>query len=162
MGCLHRLRKGDIGHRGKRPYDNAYSTSPINYLQLNRVPTVDDMDPIINGLKRGEYFVTFGKVLLSSNAVEGTGLARTITAEVAWTFPLDFGEVVWGDGEKTDWQTIPTIDLPPFGRKRFPLPFDATGQKWVRFAAWDVATNGALVQPVSLSGTGRETPGDGR
>jgi len=40
--------------------------------------------------------------------------------------------------------------LLPFGKKRFEIPFDAKGKKWVRFAAWDVATNGALVQPVSL------------
>ncbi|CAN5900346.1 hypothetical protein BH24BAC1_BH24BAC1_14530 [soil metagenome] len=151
--------RSDIGHRGKPPYDDAYGMSPVNYLRLDRVPTIDDMSPIIDALKRGEYFVTSGEVLISSYAVEGTGLARTITAEVEWTFPLDFVEVVWGDGEKTDRQIIPTTDLPPFGRKRFTIPFDATGKKWVRFAAWDVATNGALVQPVSLSGIGTSPGG---
>ena len=30
--------------------------------------------------------------------------------------------------------------------------FDATGKKWVRFAAWDVAGNGALVQPIMTWG----------
>jgi len=73
---------------------------------------------------------------------------RTITADVEWTFPLDFVEVVWGDGRTTDRQIISTTDLPPFGKKRFQIPFDATGKKWVRFAAWDVATNGAFVQPI--------------
>ncbi|MGK7394391.1 MAG: hypothetical protein ACNS62_07450 [Candidatus Cyclobacteriaceae bacterium M3_2C_046] len=29
---------------------------------------------------------------------------------------------------------------------RFEIPFNAEGKKWVRLAAWDVATNGALVQ----------------
>jgi MFS family permease len=28
--------------------------------------------------------------------------------------------------------------------------FDASGKKWVRFAAWDSAGNGALTQPVHL------------
>jgi hypothetical protein len=42
------------------------------------------------------------------------------------------------------------VDLPPFGRRRFEIPFDATGKKWVRFAAWDSAGNGALVQPVRV------------
>ena len=46
---------------------------------------------------------------------------------------------------------LPTTDLPPMGSHHFEIPFDATGKKWVRFAAWDSAGNGALVQPVKLS-----------
>ena len=38
-----------------------------------------------------------------------------------------------------------------FGTKKLSLPFDATGKKWVRFAAWDTAGNGAAVQPVKLN-----------
>ena len=143
--------RSDIGDRGKPPYDDAYGMSPVNYLQLDSVPTVDDMSSIIQVLRQGEYFVTSGEVLIPSYAVRGTGTQRTITAEVSWTFPLDFVEVVWGNGEKTGRQVIPTTELLPFGKKRFEIPFDATGKKWVRFAAWDVATNGALVQPVSLT-----------
>ena len=143
--------RSDIGHRGKPPYDDTYGMSPVNYVKLDRLPTVDDMSPIINALKRGEYFVTSGEVLISSYAVEGTGDNRTITAEVEWTFPLEFVEVVWGDGQKTDRQIISTTDLAPFGKKRFEIPFNAAGKKWVRFAAWDVATNGAFVQPIVLT-----------
>jgi hypothetical protein len=82
--------------------------------------------------------------------VQGSGNRRTIVAEVEWTFPLDFVEVVWGDGRTTDRQIISTTDLPPFGKKRFEIPLNAAGKKWVRFAAWDVATNGAFVQPIRL------------
>jgi hypothetical protein len=39
-----------------------------------------------------------------------------VAAEVEWTFPLDFVEIVWGDGVKTDRQIISTTDLPPFGK----------------------------------------------
>ena len=145
--------RSDIGHRGKPPYDDTYGMSPVNYVKLDRLPTVDDMSPIINALKRGEYFVTSGEVLISSYAVEGVGDRRTITAEVEWTFPLEFVEVVWGDGQKTDRQIISTTDLAPFGKKRFEIPFNAAGKKWVRFAAWDVATNGAFVQPITLTGS---------
>ena len=143
--------RSDIGHRGKPPYDDTYGMSPVNYVKLDRLPTVDDMSPIIDALKRGEYFVTSGEVLISSYAVEGTGDSRTITAEVEWTFPLEFVEVVWGDGQKTDRQVISMADLAPFGKKRFEIPFNAAGKKWVRFAAWDVATNGAFVQPTTLT-----------
>ncbi len=142
--------RSDYGERGKPPYDDAYGMSPVNYLKIDSVPAVDDMRSVINALRRGEYFVTSGEVLIPSFAVRGTGSKRTIIAEVAWTFPLNFVEVVWGDGKKTERQIIPTTDLLPFGKKRFEIPFVATGKKWVRFAAWDVATNGALVQPISL------------
>jgi hypothetical protein len=143
--------RSDIGVRGKPPYDATYANGPVNYVKLDRVPTVDDMSPIIDAMKRGDYFVTSGEVLISSYSVEGTGDRRTINAEVEWTYPLDFVEVVWGDGKKTDRQIISTTDLPAFGKKRFQIPFDATGKKWMRFAAWDVATNGAFVQPIRLS-----------
>ncbi|GHB86485.1 hypothetical protein [Persicitalea jodogahamensis] len=150
--------RSDYGDRGKPPYDDTYGLSPVNYLKLDSVPTVDDMSSIINVLRRGDYFVSTGEVLIPSYSVQGTGAKRTITAEVEWTFPLDFVELVWGDGEKTDRQIITTTDLPPFGRKKFILPFDATDKKWVRFAAWDIATSGALVQPVSLLSSDNSKP----
>jgi hypothetical protein len=70
---------------------------------------------------------------------------------VEWTFPLEFAEVVWGDGQTTEREIVPVTQLPPFGRHRFSIPFDATGKKWVRFAVWDTAGNGALVQPIKLT-----------
>lgn len=79
----------------------------------------------------------------------GAGARRTIVADVEWTFPLEFVEVVWGDGQKTDRQIISATDLPAFGRRHFQIPFDATGKKWVRFAAWDTAGNGAMCSPSS-------------
>jgi len=114
------------------------------------VPTVDDMTPIIDAMKRGDYFWTSGEVLIPNWSVQGTGARRTIVADVEWTFPLAFVEVVWGDGVKTDRQVISATDLPAFGKKRFEIPFDVTGKKWVRFAAWDSATNGAMVMPVRV------------
>ena len=41
-------------------------------------------------------------------------------------------------------------ELVDAGTHRFEIPFDATGKKWVRFAAWDIASDGAVVQPVAL------------
>ncbi|WP_020530362.1 hypothetical protein [Flexithrix dorotheae] len=143
--------RSDIGHRGKPPYDDAYGMSPVNYLKLDKVPAIDDMSSIVNALKNGEYFVTSGEVLIPHYEVKGMGNRRTIIADVEWTFPLEFVEIVWGDGEKTDRQIISTSDLGAFGKKRFEIPFDTNGKKWIRFAAWDVATNGAMVQPIYLT-----------
>ncbi len=135
----------------KGPGDDIYANNPVNYVKLDRVPPVDDMSPIINAMMRGDYFWTSGEVLIPSYRVEGSGGQRTIAADVEWTFPLDFVEVVWGDGQKTGRQIISTSELPAFGQHKFRIPFDATGKKWVRFAAWDVAGNGALVQPIKLT-----------
>lgn len=133
------------------PGDDFYANSPANYVKLDALPADGNWNPIIDAMKRGDYFWTSGEVLIPSYAVQGTGAKRTIAAEVEWTFPLGFVELVWGDGTKVDRQIISATDLGPHGRKRFEIPFDATGKKWVRFAAWDTAGNGAMVQPVRLT-----------
>jgi hypothetical protein len=95
--------------------------------------------------------VSTGEILIPSYSVQGAGNQKKIIADVEWTFPLDFVEVVWGDGQRTDRQIISTTDATGFGQRHFEIPFDATGRKWVRFAAWDIAGNGALVQPIKLT-----------
>ncbi len=149
--------RSDKGERGRPPYDDAYGMSPVNYVKIDAVPGIDDMSPVIGALKQGDYFVTSGEVLIPFYEIVGEGNRLTITAKVQWTFPLDFVEIVWGDGEKTGRRVVKASELPPFGSKRFEIPFNAAGQKWVRFAAWDVAANGALVQPVFLGTSGLET-----
>jgi hypothetical protein len=136
--------------RHQQPGDDIYASSPVSYVKLGTLPPPDDVSPLIDTLMRGDYFVTSGEVLIPSYAVQGTGANRTIEADVEWTFPLAFVEVVWGDGTTTNRQIVHASDLPPSGAHHFSLPFDAGGRKWVRFAAWDVAGNGALVQPVRL------------
>ncbi|MBI2186866.1 MAG: hypothetical protein HYU37_07035 [Acidobacteria bacterium] len=133
------------------PGDDFYANSPVNYVKLDAVPADGNWNPIIDAMKRGDYFWTSGEVLIPTYTVQGTGTKRTIVAEVEWTFPLEFVEVVWGDGMTTDRRIVSATDLAPHGRKRFEIPFDATGKKWVRFAAWDTAGNGAMAQPVRLT-----------
>ena len=142
--------RSDITERGKPPYDDTYGMSPVNYLKMDSVPSPDDMSPVINALRAGDYFITTGEILIPYYEVRGTGNDRTVIAELEWTFPLEFVELVWGDGEEIGRDIISATHLPPFGEKRFEIPFDASGKKWIRFAAWDVANNGALLQPVSL------------
>jgi hypothetical protein len=131
--------------------DDVYANNPVNYVRLATLPAPGDWTPIINAMKSGDYFFSSGEVLIPSYAVQGTGNQRTIVAQVEWTFPLEFVEVVWGDGQRTDRQIVPATNLPPFGTDQFRIPFNAAGKKWVRFAAWDSAGNGALVQPIKLS-----------
>ena len=75
------------------------------------------MSPIIDAMKRGDYFWTSGEVLIPSvPRRRAPARSAPITADVEWTFPLDFVEVVWGDGQKTERQIISTTDLPAFGQ----------------------------------------------
>jgi hypothetical protein len=141
------------------PGDDFYANNPVSYIKTEGTPTADNWTPIINAIKKGDYFITSGEVLIPSYSVQGTGNQRTISADVEWTFPLEFAEVVWGDGKKTDRQIISVTDLPAFGTHHFQIPFDATGKKWVRFAVWDSAGNGAMVQPVKLQAVPRTTSG---
>ncbi|MPZ17353.1 MAG: hypothetical protein GEV06_05510 [Luteitalea sp.] len=149
---------GDVDTYQKGPEDDLYPGHPVNYVKLDRLPgPADDWSPILKAVRSGDFWVTTGEILIKSYAVEGSGAQRTINAELEWTFPLEFVEVVWGDGKKVDRQVIRATDLPPFSTKRFNLPFDATGKAWVRFAAWDSAGNGAFVQPVWLTAQGQQT-----
>lgn len=150
-GLLPKYLIADCDTYQKNPADDIYPNVPMNYLKLGRVPGPDeDWGPILKALRNGDFFVTTGQILIKNYAVEGTGNRRTVAAELEWTFPLEFLEVVWGDGVKVDRQIIPARDLMPFGNKRFAIPFDAAGKSWVRFAAWDSAGNGAFVQPIWL------------
>ncbi|HEY2945189.1 MAG TPA: hypothetical protein VGN09_22340, partial [Vicinamibacteria bacterium] len=141
----------DVDTYQKQPGDDLYPNFPVNYVRLDRVPRHDESwAPLVKALRDGQYFVTTGEILFRDYAVQGAGERRTVVAEIEWTFPLDFVEVVWGDGRTTGRQVVSTTDLPPFVRHRFVIPFDAAGKDWVRFAAWDSAGNGAFVPPVRL------------
>ncbi len=141
----------DVDTYQKWPHDDLFPGIPVNYLKMDKVPGPDEnWGPIMKALSDGNFFGTTGEIYIRNYAVQGTGNKRTIVADVDYTFPLEFVEVVWGDGKKIDRQIIRATELAPMGTKHYSIPFDATGKKWVRFAVWDSAVNGAFVQPVWL------------
>jgi hypothetical protein len=71
--------------------------------------------------------VTDGEILIKNYSVAGTGAQRTITADVEWTYPFSFVEVVWGQGNKVDRQVISATELGAFGTKHFAIPFSRNG-----------------------------------
>ena len=136
----------------KYPNDETYPQLAVNYLKLDRVPRFDeDSNSISRAMQAGDFFVTTGEVLFRKWGVEGSGLHRVYTADAEWTFPLEFVELVWGDGKTIHRQTISATEMAPFGNHQFQIPFDGAGKKWVRFAVWDSAGNGAFTQPVHLN-----------
>ena len=122
----------------------------MNYVKLDRVPGFEDWSAVNRALRAGEFFVTTGEVLIPHWSVDGRGNKRDVVADVQWTFPLNFVEAVWGDGQQVGRKIVSATDQPPFGSRRFRIPFEATGKKWVRFSVWDSAGNGAFTQPVHL------------
>ncbi len=135
----------------KYPDDETYPQLDVNYVKLDRLPKFSDgWLPVLETLRAGNFFVTSGEVLLHDYSIEGTGAHSTFTVNVDWTWPAEFVELVWGDGAHTGREIVSATALAPFSTQHYRIPFDAAGKKWVRFAAWDSAGNGAFTQPVHL------------
>jgi hypothetical protein len=148
-GAKYMIAEGDTYM--KYPEDETYPQMVVNYVKLASIPRFDEpWTPVLHALQSGDYFVTTGEVLLQSWGIEGTGPHRFYNADVEWTFPPEFAELVWGDGETTNRQIISLADMAPQSNHKFHIPFDVEGKKWVRFAVWDSAGNGAITQPVHL------------
>ena len=141
-----------------------YAHMNINYVKLDHLPQFDDgWQPILDALRAGQFFVTTGEILLHSATLGekdfGATLAKVpsdaeVKVDVAWTFPLQFAEVVTGDGTKVYRDRLDLATTPAFGRQTLTLRPDLKGRQWARFAVWDIAGNGAFTQPIWL-GAGR-------
>jgi hypothetical protein len=133
-----------------------YGHMNINYLKLDRLPSYEQgWQPVLDALRSGKFFVTTGEVLIPEFTAGGQESGGTIAetkpevkAELSWTFPLKFAEIISGDGSGVHRERIDLSDTEAFGRRTLSLSPDLTGRRWVRFEAWDVAGNGAFTQPV--------------
>jgi hypothetical protein len=133
----------------KVPGDDTYPFLAINYLKLDKVPTYNESwSPVVEGIRSGNFFGTTGEILFHKWGIEGSGTKSVYTATFEYTFPLDFAELVWSDGTTVDRKIINLTNTEEYGIKTLRIPFDATGKKWVRFAVWDAAGDGAWLQPV--------------
>jgi hypothetical protein len=136
-----------------------YAHMNVNYVQLDRLPRFDDgWQPVLDVLRSGWFFVTTGEVLIPRFAVGGKGSGDVLKlsagaqpqleAELRWTFPLSFAEVISGDGRQVYRERIDLTDSAPFGSRTLRLTPELANRRWVRLEVWDVATNGAFTQPV--------------
>lgn len=126
-----------------------YSHINANYVRIGELPDFDNYGKLLEAVRRGDYFVSMGEVLLPEISI-ATSDAANITARVKaqWTFPLAFGEIVWGDGNQTHTETFDLTTTRPFGNSTFEWRAAAKDWKWARVAVWDIAGNGAFANPV--------------
>jgi len=141
------------------PENETYAHVNVNYLQLDKLPEYSQgWQPILDSLRAGKFFTTTGEILLPSFTVNDKGAGKTVqlpadgkatvTVTVDWTFPLNFIEIVSGDGKKVYRKRIDLKDTQAFGKKGFSFPIDLKHRKWVRLEAWDIAADGAFTQTV--------------
>ncbi|WP_235921019.1 hypothetical protein [Foetidibacter luteolus] len=143
------------------PNYELYAHLNVNYLQLDKMPSFEEgWQPVVDALEKGKFFCSTGEVLLPVFNVNGKGAGDTaqlrkdgkdeLVAEISWTFPLHFAEIISGDGKETYKEKIWLNDTRPFGKKLFRLPVQLAGRKWVRLEVWDAAVNGAFTQTIWL------------
>ena len=126
-----------------------YAHMNVNYVRLASLPSFDRYSQLIDAVANGDFFVTTGEVLLPSVSISaGSENQINIRVRVHYTFPLAMAEVVWGASDGTHRKILPLAETHEFGEHEFTWQVDAANWRWARFAVWDVAANGAFVNPV--------------
>jgi hypothetical protein len=129
--------------------DELYAHMNINYIKLDGLPAFDRWSDALEPLVRGDFFTTTGEVLLPRvDLSKSTATEVIASVDAQWTFPLRFAEIVWSDGKTTHRETIPLAETREFGKRAFEWRAAAPGWQWARVAVWDVAGNGAFMNPV--------------
>ena len=143
------------------PENEMYAHLNVNYLQLKQLPQYKNgWQPVLDVLQNGKFFSTTGEVLIPSFTVNGKQSGETVILPetgktlvsfgATWTFPLNFAEIISGDGSNIYRNRIDLNKTNAFGNKVFQQGIDLTGRKWVRLEVWDIAANGAFTQTVWL------------
>jgi hypothetical protein len=126
-----------------------YSHMNANYVKVDKLPAFDEYGKVVEAMSRGDFFISSGEVLLPKIEIKaGANGEVQVRARIRWTFPLRFAEVVWGNGAATQRKLLALDTTRPFGDAEFTWTVDAKDWKWARFAVWDIAANGAMVNPV--------------
>lgn len=135
-----------------------YAHLNINYLKLDKLPDFKDgWQSVLDALRQGKFFSSTGEVLIPEFTVDGKPTGAEITLsdkksnvnfKLRWTFPMNYAEIISGDGTKVYREKIILDHTLPFGEQEFNRSLDLRGRKWIRLEAWDVAANGAFTQTV--------------
>ena len=143
------------------PENEMYAHLNVNYLQLKTLPDFKSgWQPVLDVMQTGKFFTTTGEILLPAFSINGKGAGETavltsggkatVSVQLDWTFPLNFVEVVSGDGTKVYRNRFNLNDTKAFGSKTFSWTIPMQSRTWARLEAWDIAANGAFTQTVWL------------
>ena len=138
-----------------------YAHMNVNYMMLDQLPKYGEgWKPVVAAMQRGKFFGTTGEVLMHELKVNGKVSGETVklnadgTADIrlklSWTFPMNFVEIISGDGEKVYREKVDLRDTKAFAEQQFQFRPKLKGRKWVRVEAWDSAVNGAFSQTFYL------------
>lgn len=143
------------------PENEMYAHLNVNYLQLDKLPDYNNgWQAILDVLQQGRFFTTTGEILLPAFSVNGAGAGQTVAVKpgnantvklsINWTFPLNFAEIISGDGQQVYRKHINLKSTHAFGNQAFSFNISLKNRKWVRVEVWDIAANGAFTQTVYL------------
>lgn len=143
------------------PENEMYAHMNVNYLQLSRLPAFrEGWQPVVDAMQKGKFFSTTGEVLIPAFTINGKSSGDTVVIskngkaelafQVKWTFPLQYAEIISGDGDQVYRHTINLDATQAFGTQTFRIPLNLSGRKWARLEVWDAAVNGAFTQTIYL------------
>jgi hypothetical protein len=140
------------------PENEMYAHLNVNYLKIDKLPDYKDgWQSVVDALQKGQFFSSTGEVLISEFTVNGKSTGEevtlddkksTITFKLNWTFPMNYADIISGDGKQVYRERITLENTHSFGEQIFTKSVNLAGRKWVRLEAWDVAANGAFTQAV--------------
>jgi hypothetical protein len=143
------------------PENEMYAHLNVNYLKIDKLPDYKNgWQSIVDALQNGEFFSSTGEVLIPEFTVDEKSTGKEISVEgkmskvafkLKWTFPMNYAEIISGDGKNVYRERIMLDDTGSFGEQTFMKSVDLRGRKWVRLEAWDVAANGAFTQTVWIN-----------
>lgn len=136
-----------------------YGAMNINYLKLDKLPDFKDgWQPVLDVLRNGNFWVGTGEIVLKDYSINDKecgsilqlkkGQTAKLKVDFEWTFPLDYVEIVIGDGDEVKRKRVDLSDTDAFGSKKMEMDLDLDKSTWVRFEVWDVADNVAFTQPI--------------
>lgn len=142
-------------------HNEMYAHMNVNYMMLDHLPKyTEGWKPLLEDMQKGKFFSTTGEVLIQELKVNGKlsgetlQLSKTGTAamrlKLSWTFPLNFVEVISGDGKKVYREKIDLRYTKAYGNELFTFQPSLKGRKWMRVEVWDSAANGAFSQTFYL------------
>lgn len=124
---------------------DTYAQANCTYVQLDHVPGTEDWGELVDALRAGRHFYCTGEILLHE-ASYGDG---TADCTFSWTYPLEYVELVYSNGETVSNIRKSMTHSVGFGQEDFHFDFPK-GMKWARVAAVDIAGNSCFGMPVFL------------